>query len=407
MGYRRAVIFSVPALMYFFSYFHRVSPAVLVYNLVELFSFRAALIGLISSAYFYSYAVAQIPVGILADSIGPKRTLKIFSLIMALGTLIFAFGSSEAVLIAGRALIGFGAGGIFIPALRLFSYWFKPGEYATVTGMFMFSGNLGALFATAPLAIALGSLGWRGTMLSASLVIILSSILCHFFVGDSPVRKEERREKISFFEILKTVLRVKNFVLLYVIAFLVYGSLMIFQGLWGGRFLSDVYGFSRESSSLILLLIALGVMLASPTGGFISDRVIKRRKPVMVASSLLMFLSWIPLALLTSELSKGMIYGVALLMGISTGLRVIDMTIAKESLPEEILGRGLGLLNISYFIGAAIFQPFIGVVMDAVLSERGSLLEAYHIAFTICLAASLIGLVLSLFLDETTKNINN
>ncbi|MBC7110014.1 MAG: MFS transporter [Archaeoglobi archaeon] len=403
MRSRRTIIFLIPALMYFFSYFHRVSPAVLVYNLVEMFSFKATLIGLISSAYFYSYAIAQIPVGILADSIGPKRTLEIFSLIMALGTLIFAFGSSEAVLIAGRALIGFGAGGIFIPSLRLFSYWFKPREYATVTGTLMFSGNLGALFATAPLAIAISSLGWRGTMLFASLIIILSSFLCHFFVGDSPVREEERRERISFLKIVKTVLRVKNFVLLYAIAFLVYGSLMIFQGLWGGRFLSDIYGFSREDSSFILLLIALGVMLASPTGGLVSDRILKRRKPVMVISSLLMFLSWIPLALLTSELSRGMIYGVAILMGISTGLRVIDMTIGKESLPEEILGRGLGLLNISYFIGAAIFQPFMGFIMDAVLSSTGSLLEAYHTIFMICLGATFIGLLLSLLLDETIK----
>lgn len=403
MRSRRTIIFLIPALMYFFSYFHRVSPAVLVYNLVEMFSFKATLIGLISSAYFYSYAIAQIPVGILADSIGPKRTLEIFSLIMALGTLIFAFGSSEAVLIAGRALIGFGAGGIFIPSLRLFSYWFKPREYATVTGTLMFSGNLGALFATAPLAIAISSLGWRGTMLFAFLIIILSSFLCHFLVGDSPVREEERRERISFLKIVKTVLRVKNFVLLYAIAFLVYGSLMIFQGLWGGRFLSDIYGFSREDSSFILLLIALGVMLASPTGGLVSDRILKRRKPVMVISSLLMFLSWIPLALLTSELSRGMIYGVAILMGISTGLRVIDMTIGKESLPEEILGRGLGLLNISYFIGAAIFQPFMGFIMDAVLSSTGSLLEAYHTIFMICLGATFIGLLLSLLLDETIK----
>jgi MFS family permease len=389
--------------MYFFSYFHRVSPAVLVYNLIELFSFRATLIGLISSAYFYSYAIAQLPVGILADSIGPKKTLEIFSLIMALGTSLFAFGNSEIVLITGRALIGFGAGGIFIPALRLFSYWFKPREYATVTGMLMFTGNLGALFATAPLAIALENFGWTFAIGVTAVIILFSTFLAHLFVADSPSTKEKRREHIPFSKIVKTVLKIKNFTLLYIIAFLSYGSLMIFQGLWGGAFLSDIYGFSKEKASIILLLIALGVMVASPLGGLISDRIIRRRKPVLLSSCVLMFIFWIPLAFFTGSLSEFMIFILAILIGVSTGLRVIDMTMAKESLPEEMLGRGLGLLNTSYFIGAAIFQPLVGYVIDFLLSKTGSLLLAYQGAFFLSFSATFVALGLSLLLDETIK----
>jgi len=403
MKSRRVLIFLTAASMYFFSYFHRVSPAILVYDLIELFSFKATLIGFISSAYFYSYAIAQIPVGILADSIGPRKTLEIFSLIMATGTLIFAFGTSEAVLIIGRALIGFGAGGIFIPALRLFSYWFRPREYATATGMLMFVGNLGALFATAPLARALEALGWIKTIGLTAIILLLAALLCHLLVADSPVSRERRREQIPFIQIVKSVIRIKNFVLLYCIAFLVYGSLMIFQGLWGGAFLSDIYGFTRDESSLILLLIALGVMVASPLGGFISDRVIGRRKPILVVSCIFMVISWVPLAFFTGELSKTIIFITAILMGVSTGLRVIDMTLGKESLPDEILGRALGLLNISYFVGAALFQPLIGFVMDLTLSKTGSLLTAYQLSFTLCFASVLVALLLSLFLDETAK----
>ena len=66
-----------------------------------------------SSAYFYSYAGAQLPVGIFSDVLGTGNTILIFVLLACLGTMIFELAQNTIVATVGRALIGLGVGGIY------------------------------------------------------------------------------------------------------------------------------------------------------------------------------------------------------------------------------------------------------------------------------------------------------
>jgi len=102
----RWVVFWVMALIYFFVYFHRTSPAVLANILMEEFAVTALAVGVLSSAYFYPYGLMQIPVGYLSDIKGPRLVTTVFTLIAFFGTLLFAFSPTFEVAILGRLLIG-------------------------------------------------------------------------------------------------------------------------------------------------------------------------------------------------------------------------------------------------------------------------------------------------------------
>lgn len=165
-GYRyRWIIFLILSAIYFFVYFHRTSTAVLADKIMEEFAISALAVGLMSSAYFYPYALLQIPVGILSDTKGPRKTTTIFTLIAFIGTMLFAFSNSFMMAILSRFFIGVGVSGVYVPTVKILSQWYRKHEFATLTGVLFAVGNMGALLSAYPLAMMAIIFGWRTAFL--------------------------------------------------------------------------------------------------------------------------------------------------------------------------------------------------------------------------------------------------
>jgi MFS family permease len=124
-----------------------------------------ALIGLLSSAYFYPYALMQIPTGLLSDSWGPRRTISLFLIIACAGSVLLGMASSPFWAVTGRVLVGLGVSTLFVCTLKILSQWFHAREFATMTGLFMALGGLGYLAAAGPLAFLSSRIGWRTSFL--------------------------------------------------------------------------------------------------------------------------------------------------------------------------------------------------------------------------------------------------
>ncbi|NMC56604.1 MAG: MFS transporter, partial [Eubacteriaceae bacterium] len=139
----RWFVFALLILAYFFVFFHRLSPAVVKINLQEAFGMTAMQYANLNSAYFYPYALMQIPVGILADTLGARKTSVIGCILMALGSIFFGLSPSFNLIIAARILVGLGASVIFLSILKIQASWFEEKEFGTLTGMTTFIGNLG------------------------------------------------------------------------------------------------------------------------------------------------------------------------------------------------------------------------------------------------------------------------
>ena len=87
----RWMVFFVFSAVYFLSYFHRVSTSVIASDLLSAFRTNTTALGLMSSMYFYFYALEQPVVGYLSDRLGPRRVVGFWSLAAALGCFIFGF----------------------------------------------------------------------------------------------------------------------------------------------------------------------------------------------------------------------------------------------------------------------------------------------------------------------------
>src|SRR5262245_33690336 len=136
----RAIVFGLALATYVLSFFHRTAPAAIAGELTRAFSISSTVLGTLAGTYFYVYTILQIPVGILADTTGPRRLLAVGAMIAAAGSLLFGLAPVWELAAIGRTLVGIGVSVAFISVLKLAAVWFPPQRFATVTGATMFAG---------------------------------------------------------------------------------------------------------------------------------------------------------------------------------------------------------------------------------------------------------------------------
>ncbi len=413
----RWVIFLILAMGYAIVYFHRVAPAVVVPELTRSFRIKGVALGVLASAYFYPYALMQLPSGLLSDSLGPRKTVTAFTLIAAAGAILFGISPTFFTAILGRIMVGLGVSVLFIPTLKILANWFEEEEFAIVTGILMAIGGLGWLSAATPLALLTLWLGWRVTFIIIGLVSLVLALLTYLIVRDHPAElgvsdilkaedttsSSSGEQKLPLLQGVKMVLSEKKFWPLAVWFFCTGGILFGFGGLWAGPYLMQVYNLSKTQTGNILMMIAVGMIVGSPMLGLLSEKVFHGRKLVLLISSSTLTGIWVLFVLLVDGLSVFFLYGLFFLLGIfASGIVVIGFAAAKELFPTQIAGTSTGMVNLFPFAGGALFQPVIGLVLD----YSGKLdniysIEAYRISFVGFLLAAILALISVLFMRET------
>jgi MFS family permease len=407
----RWMVFSVVSVVYFFVYFHRVSTSVIVPDLLKAFHTNATALGFMSSLYFYLYAFEQPLVGYLSDRIGPRRVIGYWSLGAAAGCFLFGMAPNIGWASVGRALIGLGVGGVYVPAVKAISQWYRKNEFATMIGLLMSMGNLGAVIATTPLAWAASTWGWRSTFfliggITVGLAFVTLLLTRDYALPPEPVQLEpitapgsNPGSRAKVFKVLAS----GQFWIVATIFFGIYGTLITLQGLWATPFLMTVLGIERIFASKLNMLIPVGVIIGAPFFGWLTDRFSLSKRNTLIAILTLYTLAWIGMIFFYSRLGIAGLSLVLLVMGITTGGFISTLWgIVQEITPEEILGLTSGLLNPAPFFGVAVYQVVTGAVLDRA-GRVGDLysLSGFRNAFLLCLFGMVICLLLSFSLRKS------
>ncbi|MBU0733314.1 MAG: MFS transporter [Proteobacteria bacterium] len=407
----RWLIFWVIGAIYFLACLHRISPTVIAMDLVFEFGAGATALGLMSSSYFYLYAAVQPPVGVLSDTLGPRRVITISTLIACVGAVIFGSALNMTMATVGRALIGMGVGGIFVPGMKILSKWYRQREFAGVTGIFLAAGNAGNLAASLPLTYLVLLLGWRMSSFAIAAVTFVLAVISWNILRDNPEDKGWQRIEVGINQSLpaegdlpagirpRTRLRVvfskPGFWMITLSTFFFGGPALTFQGLWAVPYLMDIHDYSRLQAGGLLMMLPLGFVIGAPTFGFLADKVSLGRKGILLCSLGLSLSCW-TVFLLSGGKPNSLILGpLFLIMGSCGGGSLsLYMTITKELFPPWLTGTALGLMNPAAFLSTAVFQPFTGFLMDAV-GRSGSAypLAAYYNVFIVIFICMAIGFV--------------
>jgi MFS family permease len=371
--------------LYIVSQFFRNSVGVIAPDLASEMNLSALELGLLSSVFFFSFAATQLPLGVALDRLGPKRCMLVCLAFVIVGTGVFAYAASAAGLITGRILLGIGSASFLMAPLALYARWFRPDRFSTLTGVHLGIGSLGTLFATAPLAWAADVFGWRFSFLGVGVITVLIGLLVLTAVSDdppgmtSPPRHESLRESLS--GILESM-RTPSVGRLFLAQLASYSSLILILGLWGGPYLTHVYGYDIKARGDLLFVPAATQIIGSVFWGPM-DRVFGGYKPpVLVGAGLTVTMLLILAAF--GMLAPVALFAVFAMLGFSSAVTAVLIAHGKSLFPPHLLGRGMTLLNMATVGGVFVTQTVSGVVIDLFPAANGAYpLEAYQLVFAL------------------------
>lgn len=373
---------------------YRVSNAVIAPNLVRDLHLDAEALGLLGGAFFYSFALFQIPMGPMLDRMGPRMVITFSSLIGSLGAFLFACGESLTGVFVGRIVIGIGMASILMGSLKVFVLRFPSEKFATLAGVLVSIGTFGNIFATSPLAYLTSTIGWRTTFILAGIITAILAILAFFILGEKNekdgvlVLPSTAEPQVGILRSIRPILGSLAFWQIGTISFFRYGIFVSLQGLWLGPYLMDTRGYSPIQTGNLLIFLAIGTIVGSPIAGRLSDRTFRSRKGVALCGLSFYVLCLIPLIGILKIQSPYWYGFIFFLMGFFHAFGMVTYSHAKDLFPTSISGTVMTWINFFSMAGAAVFMTAIGRIIQSfppinyAYSER-----AYHLAFLICFVA--------------------
>ena len=372
----RWAIFAVLTIGYFFVYFHRISVSVVGQDIV---ADVGGSIGLLSSVYYWTYTAMQIPSGLMADRFGPRAASTLFLLIASVGSLITCVGTEFWMIVLGKVMIAAGMAVVYVPLMKLVSVWFPKADFAVLSGIVIAVGNVGAIAATGPLEMLADALGWREVFLVLGLVTLVLALLCAVVIRNHPSERglpsvesvegsgavESSAARIPVLKGLRIVFSGgRRFWTCALAYFLVYGTIMTFQGTWAVTYFNSVYGFVLSASWMVTALGVGKILSTLAIGAMTSRGVIRSKRRTMICGTSVFAAIWVVIFLFAGEIdSYWFWFAVSFLFGFFGGFMTLSFTQVKEWYPIAVSGTAVSGTNIFLFLGASVCTTVSGFMV--------------------------------------------
>lgn len=385
---RRTLIFCLFTAAYFLSYFYRSANAVIAPDLARDLRLDASSLGLITSLFFAAFAAVQLPLGIWLDRWGARWVTPALMMVAVVGSLIFASAQGVVSLALGRALIGMGMAGVLMGSLKIFSQWFSVQRFATVSGLLIGIGALGALAAATPMAWLNAAIGWRAAFWLAAGATALAASAILIWARNTPpgipwTGGSARQESVAI------VFRDLRFWRMAPIAFFVAGMALGFQGLWAGPYLYDVLGVDDVQAGNVLLWMGIGLTVGFVTSGWLADRVGLAR--VVAAMALVFAMCQLFLAARPDLPWVRLTYGV---FGFTGAAQTMTLSQARQLFPLHMTGKATTAVNLFAIGGTFLLQWWMGLIINLFPADAAGHYPPQ--AYTAALLAGGIGTALAL-----------
>lgn len=359
------LICGLGALYYAYEYLLRISPSVMEPSLRSHFNLSATGFGLLSALYYYAYVPMQLPVGVLMDRFGPRRLLTAACLICVIGTFMFSGTTMFAIAGLGRFLVGMGSAFAFVGVLKLATIWLPEDKLGMVAGFTAALGTVGAMFGDNVLGGMVESSGWQHTVNYTAIFGVGLMVVLWFCIHDHK-RDADSGGTIHSFKKnlidLNIILREKQIWINGMYGCLVYLPTTVFAELWGIPYLTNAHSLTSSEAGFANSVLFFGFMLGAPTMGYISDKIKRRKLPMLVgamgAAIMMMLILYVP------NLDHHVLYGLMFLLGLFYSAQAIVFAVGRELSPNEAAGTAIAITNMIVMIGAMFLQPLVGRLLD-------------------------------------------
>ncbi len=342
---------------YTFQNLVRVSPSVMINNILCDFNINAAQFGQFSGAYYLGYAGMHIPLGIAFDRLKLKYVLSLSIILMIVGLIPLYTQMPWSTVVIGRVLVGAGSSGAILGMFKVFRSYFPTPWFSILLGSTVTIGVLGSIYGGRPIDIISQNIGYRNVIFWMIVLGILLSITS-FFVANS-IPNTTKQESSALFE-LKAVLKNKTILFISLFGGFMVGPLEGFADVWALPFLETVYGFERSIAASLPSLIYIGFSIGCPLIAVISERYKSHFNFTVMCGGIMAILFTIILTCKPNYLITGAIF---LLIGIFSGYQVLTMTLNVQHSKPEQAGIVTALTNMIVMSFGSFFHTTISSTM--------------------------------------------
>ncbi|MDR3155605.1 MAG: MFS transporter [Holosporaceae bacterium] len=416
------MVWGIANVFYLYEVILRVSPSVMVDDIMAHYCVTAGTFGVIITCFYFSYVVLQIPCGLILDKLGPRNLVSSSAILSTLGSILFALTDQIYVAQIGRCMVGAGAACAFTSCLQIASQVFSSKQFAMFAGVTNMMGTLGALCGGFPIAKSVNAIGWKKTIFALAVIGVVIALLVLMIVPKSIKNRNSHLQRSgaddnnlecsSFAITLKRVLKNKQIILSGLVGGFMYLPVSVFSELWAVPFFMTKYSIDNELASLATSILFIGfavgsipvVMMAKKLNGYMKTI----RFSICCVAPLFVALVYVHDICLS--------FALVFMIGIFTGAEVITFTCAKNNESFANTGTAVAFANALIMLAGLIFQPLLGLLLDvfwtgAKATEHGIRIyefSCYQKAILLTIPTCLvIAYVLSLFMKETIHKEKN
>ncbi len=365
---------------------------------------RFALLGV---AYFISYGVMQLPVGILVDRFGVKLVMLVAVLICSVATFAFACSTTFIAAFISRFFMGFGSAFAFVCLIVVAMRWFPRRHFGLFAGLSQLIGTMGPLLAGGPLLDFIMKMHetWRIALIQIAIFGIILAGFVMLFVKNKPMKAvaglpvQHHSKKIT--QQLKQLLTNPQVWFIAIFSGAVYVSIALLGAVWGTHYL-ETKGFSQEASAYMVSIVWLGYAIGCPLLGFCSD-IMKRRKPMLVLSTIMGFGSII--AILSTTMPSKFVFTLAFfVLGLAAAGQNVGFVTIAEQVGPEIKSTAIGFNNAMITVFDALLVSIVSLFI--ILPKNHIVTSAYasksFSAFLVLPILYFIAFIISMFCIKET-----
>ncbi len=373
--------------------FLRSANAVISPDLMHDIGLNAEQLGSMTSFYFITFALMQLPLGAALDRYGSRVVIPLLMIPAMIGCIVYARATSFSDVAIGRLLIGIGTAGGLMGAVKSFGNWVPANRLATMTTSMMALGGIGGIMTTSPMAYINAAYGWRNIFYGSTLFVAFVAVAIWLWSRDFPASGTVTRSTGNPFEGFRSIYSNRAFWQMAPLYFSMLGTLLAVQTLWAGPFLYDVLAYTPSQAGFSLLMMGIGAILGYGISGPLADRY---GTPKMMVGAQLLLIAMLSVFVLYPVIeSHTIVAALYLCFSLGAAFNVILLPQARRLFAVHMSGRAATALNIFGFLGAYFFQRSMGFVIELqgknADGHYGKL--GYQYAFAIPLVCAVVALV--------------
>ena len=404
----RYVILGVLFLGWVVSYLDRMVMTVAIPYIAQDFNLSPVEVGAVISAFFFGYAIFQLPGGLLADKFGPRKVMVGGITWWTFFAVLTGFANSMSPMLAIRALFGIGEGVYPASSWKMIANWFPVKERSTANGIMMSSNFFGPAIAPLFVVAIMASWGWRAVFYCLLIPGVIMVFLLYKYCTDSPgthptVSKEEVAlinedsptptaandiKKVTFRQALSSSIVWKCFIVWFFFDITFWGFMS-----WVPSYLVNERGYEMVKMGITASIPFFAGTAGLIFGGWFADKYCPNNRPLYVSvSNLLAGIS----VFCTYHASAEMVLPVMSIAGFLIAVAFASIWgLPMTVLPKEVMGSATGFINIAGQIAGFIAPLLLGFLIQTT--------GTYYSAFMVLAGSPIVAAVLSLFIKKSDK----